>query len=275
MSNEQHGPQIPQTVDTASQLYQILRLRLRDLNLYMMRSPPGQCHNNDEANRCKEALKLWANNIGVEKGVLAILDEHKTWNMRNDMFDLLWALHSAVEDMEVAVGWRPMRADKKPARARPFEYFHSLIYTYSQDTERFSSLAITYPHYKTSNSTPTPPPVDRIDTLERPHGSHVLLPTPSEKAERAHTETANPNHFRNDSHTEYIKKEEQSKDGGYTGILSPADKLHAFLSDLIHVSEYIRSHASTLTYRVVAQSFGALEPPVFLQCHLAISFFHR
>lgn len=112
MSNEQHGPQIPQTVDTASQLYQILRLRLRDLNLYMMRSPPGQCHNNDEANRCKEALKLWANNIGVEKGVLAILDEHKTWNMRNDMFDLLWALHSAVEDMEVAVGWRPMRADK-------------------------------------------------------------------------------------------------------------------------------------------------------------------
>lgn len=112
MSNEQPGPQIPQRVDTASELYQILRERLRQLILHTLRASPEQYQNNDEANRCKEALKLWANNVGVCRGVLTILDEHKTWEMRNDMFECLWALHSAVEDMEVGVGWRPMRTDK-------------------------------------------------------------------------------------------------------------------------------------------------------------------
>lgn len=113
MSNEQHGPQIPQSVDTTSELYRLLRQRLRDINIYILLQPPPpeQYQHNDEANRCKEALSLWATNVGVEKGVLTILDDHSTWKIRDDMFERLWGLHQVVEDMEVAVGWRSVRTD--------------------------------------------------------------------------------------------------------------------------------------------------------------------
>lgn len=56
-------------------------------------------------------MSLWATNVGVEKGVLTILDDHSIWKIRDDMFERLWGLHQVVEDMEVAVGWRSIRTD--------------------------------------------------------------------------------------------------------------------------------------------------------------------
>ncbi|QDS70300.1 hypothetical protein FKW77_008126 [Venturia effusa] len=225
MSNEQQGPHIPQSVDTTSELYRLLRQRLRELNIYILKTLPEQYQHYDEANRCKEALRLWASNVGGEKGVLTVLDEHSTLRERDDMFERLWALHDVVEDMEVAVGWRQVRTDKEPARPNPFEHFRALIYTFSQDTERFSCLTIAYPNYRTTNSTPTPPPIDRPKPIKHLNGSPTHASTRSEDVDRTGTEFPSQRHLPTDSHSYYIKQEDPSSFAAYQDLNGP---IHPF-----------------------------------------------
>jgi hypothetical protein len=106
MSTEQHDElQIPQTVDNNQHLYRLLRTRLKDVGLHILKTPPKPYEHNDEAAISKEALKIWSKNVGVEKGVMEILDS-VGGSLRDQMYEDLWLLHQAMDDIEIVVGWR-------------------------------------------------------------------------------------------------------------------------------------------------------------------------
>lgn len=85
----------------------------------MLKTPPIQYEYNDQANESKEVLNFWARNVGVEKGVLVILDDNRgpddnrglLKELKEEMMDYLWELHQVMEDIEVNVGSRRIRSD--------------------------------------------------------------------------------------------------------------------------------------------------------------------
>lgn len=111
MSTElRDGPHIPQTVDGTPELYRLLRQRLKDVGIAILKTPPKPYEHNDEAHQSKEALKQWAKNVGADKGVMEILEEIGG-DLKAEMYNDLWDLHQVMEDIEIKVGSRRIRSD--------------------------------------------------------------------------------------------------------------------------------------------------------------------
>lgn len=222
MSTEQReGPHIPQTVDGTPELYRLLRQRIKDVGIEILKTPPKPYEHNDEAHQSKEALKQWAKNVGADKGVMEILEEIGG-DLKEEMYNDLWDLHQVMEDIEIKVGSRRIRSDGTRPRSEPFQHFNRLLYTFNLKATKFSDLAASHPHYRTSTSTPTPPASDLRNPFDRVNCSPIPSTTHSEELDRIDGDASNQSHLRNDSHSAYIKREDPSPlQRDYSAISSP------------------------------------------------------